>query len=41
MLPDITFHESFAVRFLQLIETLKNRFIQRKNRKIENYFLID
>ncbi len=41
MLPDITFHESIAEWFFQLIETLNKRFMQRKNRKDENYFLIN
>ncbi len=41
MLLDIAFRESIADRFFQLIETLKNRYMQRKNRKSENYFLIN
>ncbi len=41
MLSDISFQESFRDRFFQLIETLKNRFMPGKNRKSENYFLIN
>ena len=41
MLVDITFYESITGWFFQLIETVKIRFRQGKNRKDENYFLIN
>ncbi len=41
MLLDITFHKSVAGWFIQLIGSIKNMFNQGKNKKDENYFLIN
>lgn len=41
MSVDIIFHESISGWFFQLFEAVKIRFMQGKNRKDENFFLIN
>ncbi len=41
MLQDFTFHQSISSRFFYLIEYVKTWFMHGKNRKEENYFLIN
>lgn len=41
MLRDITLHQPVATWFFQLLGYVKTWFMQGKNRKDENYFLIN